>query len=272
MNISVSIIIPVFNQLHFTKGCLDSLRACGAGSEVIVIDNGSLDGTSEFLASHPGITVISNAENLGCAAAWNQGVMASHCQWVAILNNDILLSPGWLEGLLAFAEEKHLDIVSPAFREGECNYDITTYARDFVKRMAAVSRMGVAQGICFMVRRTVFDTVGLFDENFRIGQFEDTDFYRRAAAAGFHLGTTGASFIHHFGSVTQNAVKRSGDTNPYAAENRAYFQRKWKLGWWRRFWLRRRLKWRDAVWRTKESTLYGHSLVEKWIDGRLRYY
>jgi GT2 family glycosyltransferase len=269
----VTIVIPLFNQLSYTKSCLDSLRATvGDKAAVLVIDNGSTDGTMGYLRGGEGISVIGNEVNLGCAGAWNQGVRETRSEWVVILNNDVIVSSGWLTGLLAAAEREGLDVVSPGIREGENNYDIESYAQNYVERMKNAVRRGVADGICFMVRRRVFETIGLFDENFRIGQFEDTDFFRRARSAGFRLGTTGGSFIHHFGSVTQKALGQGRVEKPYVAENRAYYRKKWRMTWWKRFWLRRRLKLREFVWRTREKTLYGHTLREKWLGGRLRYY
>lgn len=269
----VSIVMPLFNQLTYTKICLESLKAMvGERARILLIDNGSTDGTAEYLADCTGVSVISNLTNLGCAGAWNQGVRESDSEWVVILNNDVVLSQGWLEGLVEYAEENGADVVSPAIREGEYNYDILEYAQAFVRRMEGVARLGVADGICFMVRRRVFETIGLFDENFRIGQFEDTDFFRRARMAGFRLSTTGRSFIHHFGSVTQKALGQGQVEKPYVAENRAYYRHKWRLTWWRRFLLRRRTKLREFLWRNVERLLYGHSLKEKWLRGRLRYY
>lgn len=269
----VSIVIPVFNQLHFTKICLESLRETVASTvQIVVIDNGSTDGTAEYLAAYPKIRVITNKDNQGCAVAWNQGVRASHASWIAILNNDVILPNNWLDGLLDFASEKDADIVSPAFREGEYNYDIAEYSEDYVRCMHSVARMGIAQGICFMVKRRVFERIGMFDETFKIGQFEDADFFRRAKIAGLILGTTGRSFIHHFASITQNSIRKEANVKPYEAENRAYFRRKWRLTWWKRFPVRRYVKLRDFWWRVSEKTIYGHTLIEKWIDGRLRYF
>ncbi len=271
--VDVSIVIPVLDQLAYTKICLESLCATGdRASEIVVINNGSSDGTAEYLASCPEITVIHNVENLGCAASWNQGVRATRSEWVMILNNDVIVYSGWMGGLLSFAEEERLDIVSPAIREGKYNYDIGVYGAEFVRRMGDISRMGVADGVCFMVRRRVFETIGLFDENFRIGQFEDADFFRRAEKAGFRMGTTGRSFIHHFGSVTQDSLRRGKVVKPYEAENRAYYRKKWNLNWGRRFLLRRRTKWRSLLWRTRERALRGHTLKERWIGGRLCHY
>lgn len=272
-SVNAAIVIPVLNQLHYTRSCLSSLGGeVTAGVPIVVVDNGSNDGTAEFLAAQQGITVVRNAENLGCAAAWNQGVNATTAEWVVLLNNDVLVTEGWLSGLLTFAQRLHADLISPAFREGELNYELAPYAREFVARMRNVTRWGTANGICFMVRRRVFETIGGFDENFRIGQFEDSDFFLRARQAGFRSATTGAAFIHHFGSVTQNAVRRDNRERPYEAENRAYFRKKWRLGWWRRRLLRVRTALRTAWWRWTERRQHGHTLYEKWLSGRLRFH
>lgn len=269
----LSIIIPVFNQVRFTKICMKSLRATRPeDSETIVVDNGSSDGTALYLSSSHDITVINNDKNLGCAAAWNQGIKASHGQWVAVLNNDIILAPGWFEGLLDFAGEKKAAIVSPACMEGEYNYDIVSYSKDFTARMRRVSRMGVAHGMCFMVRREVFDKVGLFDENFRIGQYEDADFFRRAKRAGYVLGTTGGSFLHHFGVVTQDYVRKELHENTYEAENRAYYRSKHHLTFFKRFIEKRREGVRTGWWKISERALHGHTLIERRINGQLRYF
>jgi N-acetylglucosaminyl-diphospho-decaprenol L-rhamnosyltransferase len=267
-----SIVVPVFNQVHYTKLCIESLLpTVSAEDEIIIIDNGSSDGTSEYLSKHPRLRIISNRENLGCAKAWNQGLEAAGFEWVVIANNDVIFSPQWLQGLLEFAREEEVDIVSPAIREGEYNYDIETYSKEFVSRMGSVFRRGIAQGICFMISRRVVDSIGMFDENFRIGQFEDADFFRRAVSAGFRLGTTGRSFVHHFGSVTQNAIRKN-TLSPYERHNRAYYRKKYRLTAGKRFIERRRNKLLSLWWRFSEKTLYGHTLIEKNIEGRLRYF
>lgn len=270
---NISIVMPVFNQLHFTKICVESLMTTlPEKTEIIIVDNGSSDGTAEYLSAYPNIIKITNSVNLGCATAWNQGVAASRAQWIAILNNDIILAANWLEGLLDFAEGKDAAIVSPAVREGAYNYDINKYSIKYISRMHSVSRMGVAHGICFLVKREVFDMIGLFDENFRIGQFEDTDFFRRAGLAGFIIGTTGRSFIHHFGSITQDTVRQEKAAGTYEKENRLYFRTKHNITLWRRILARRRAKLQNLWWKLSERALYRHTLMEKWNGTRLHYF
>ena len=269
-----AIVIPVLNQLAYTQGCLRCLAPdLAAGLSVVVVDNGSTDGTKEWLADLPGLRVLRNEENRGCAAAWNQGCAAvPDADWIVVLNNDVLLPVGWLAALLGAAEEHGLDIVCPAMRERDQNYEFASYAREFVERMHGVVRRGGAHGVCFAVKRAVFARIGGFDEAFRIGQFEDGDFFRRARNAGFRLGTTGACFVHHFGSVTQDALRSRANARPYEQENRAYFRKKWRLGWFRRRCEKAGTGLRAWWWRTTERRRYGHTLHEKWGGDRVLFY
>ncbi len=270
---NISVVIPVLNQLDYTRACLASLGPdLARGVRVVVIDNGSDDSTTEFLAAGAEVTVIRNATNRGCAAAWNQGVQTASAEWVVLLNNDTLVTDGWLTEQIQYAEEHGVDIISPAIREGPLNYDLASYARAFTQEMRQVTRRGVANGVCFTVRRRVFEAIGLFDENFRIGQFEDADFFLRARRAGFKLGTTGRAFIHHFGSVTQKDLQRKQTARPYEAENRAYFRRKWGLNWGRRRWGKLTAKIIATRWRLAERCVHGHSMNEKWLVGRLQFH
>ncbi len=268
----IGITLAVYNKLEYTKLCLESLHNnLPPQSHVVVVDNASSDGTAHYLSSLQWLSVIFNKENLGCAPAWNQGVQkVDGEEWTVILNNDIILTEGWWSGLMLAAECHKLDIVSPAIREGELNYEISSYAREFTSSMANVIRNDTAHAVCFAVRRNVFNTIGNFDENFKIGQYEDTDFFRRARIAGFRLGSTGGAFVHHFGSVTQQALKKR--VPGYALENKAYFVRKWKLSWWQRALERNRDKLFNRFSCFHERLRFGHSLVEKMIQGKLRYY
>ncbi|HSN15791.1 MAG TPA: glycosyltransferase family 2 protein [Anaeromyxobacteraceae bacterium] len=269
----VSIVMPVFNQLAYTKLCLESLTRHPEGiGEIVVIDNGSSDGSGDWLQGAPGIRLIRNAENRGCAGGWNQGVAAARGEWIVVLNNDVLVTAGWIQGMLDAARELALDVVTPAIREGEADYDLDGWARAVTAKLGRFCRLGAADGICFMVRRRVFETVGTFDEHFRIGQFEDSDFFRRARLAGFRLGVTGRAFLHHFGSVTQKAVRKApSGGSAYMAENRAYYRKKWRLTWLRR----QPEKWssraRHLAWRWRERLATGRTLKETWVEGRPRF-
>src|SRR5215475_12506004 len=100
----LSIIIPVFNEVDYTARCLESLESVGvADRQIVVVNNGSTDGTDTLLAARPNLRVIHNEQNRGCSVAWNQGVEASDASWVLILNNDTVIPPGCMEGMIEFA-------------------------------------------------------------------------------------------------------------------------------------------------------------------------
>ena len=258
---SVSLVIPVYNQLDYTKQCLESIARCtDQPYELIIVDNASTDGTQECLRDVQA-TVITNPRNLGCAKAWNQGVRASHGDVVGILNNDIVVTKGWIKRLVKFMEQEGHGIVSPAAREGHLNYDLESYAREFIQSCKDATRSEL-YGACLVINRDVFERVGLFDEAFAFGGCEDIDFFWRTKAAGFSVGLTGSALIHHFSMVTQDAIKRS-ETKVYPAENLAHFKKKWSRtvrgNWAVRRWTDLKHKWI----RLYERGRYGHTLIEK---------
>lgn len=128
-NLDLTITIPVFNQIHYTMQCWESLKRAGlADEQIVIVNNGSSDGTAEFLAAHPQIRAIHNPKNLGCGAAWTQGAQASKSAWTVVMNNDVLVPAGCMEGLVDFAEQERLDIVSPATCGGDMDYNFAAHA------------------------------------------------------------------------------------------------------------------------------------------------
>ena len=235
----IQFVVPVFNQLHFTRQCLDSLAQDGIPrQDIVVVDNASTDGTREFLAATKGLRVISNEVNRGCSVAWNQGVetvLAAGAEWVVVINNDVIVAKGFVEGLRGFADVSGTDIVHPATGEGEMDYDFPAFAAEFVGKMRRLSRSDDGGGDCFMVRRAVFERVGLFDTTFGLAGFEDVDFFRRARKAGFRRAISGMAYLHHFGSVTQKSVKASlGMAKRTGLASRAAYRKKHGLNWFRR--------------------------------------
>lgn len=254
-----SIVIPVFNQVAYTRQCIEHLeKHTDVPYELIIVDNASTDGTPAFLRGVRA-KLITNETNRGCAGAWNQGIAASRGHYVVLLNNDVLVTPGWLEGLLVFATATGHGIVSPAVRAGPLNYDLPTYAEAFTRACARATRPEV-NGCCMVVSREVFERVGLFDEQFRVGTFEDIDFLWRARRAGVTMGMTGAVLVHHFGEVTQRDLRQLlGD---YASANASRFATKWGRGV-EGGWLGRRAdRIRRFAQRTIERLRYGHTLIE----------
>ena len=178
-----------------------------------------------------------------------------------LLNNDIVVTAGWLPGLRSFMDAHRHGIVSPAAREGLLDYDLDAYARTYTDRCRRAARAEL-YGACLVIARRVFDRIGLFDEAFEYGGCEDVDFQWRARAAGFTVGMTGSVLIHHFSMVTQSAIVRA-ENQSYSTHNLRHFTAKWNRTV-RGNWLQRR--WAGIKHRareTYEAARYGHTLVER---------
>jgi len=221
----ISLVIPFHDQWRYTEQCLRSLERHSTPEpwKAILVDNGSTDESREALKAFPEIQVIRNESNRGCAQAWNQGLRASQGSWIGFLNNDIVLTSGWLEGLLYTAGQHSLDIVGPIHLEGELDYDLDTLGSRFVRRHRRRAFKGF-NACCFLVRREVCEGIGDFDERYDKGKYEDSDFVLRAREAGFTVGLSGAALIHHYGGRTVRAVQ---GMEAIESENRKRFLDKW---------------------------------------------
>jgi GT2 family glycosyltransferase len=255
-----SIVIAVYNQLAYTKQCLEAIhKSTLIPFELIIIDNSSSDGTAEFLKG-VNASVITNETNQGCAIAWNQGIKISRGLYVVILNNDVLVTPGWLDALIQFIEGTGHGIVSPSVREGNMNYDLLNYSKSFTEICRRAWRPDVS-GCCMLIRRSVFDQIGLFDEQFFVGH-EDTDFIWRCKSAGFTIGMTGSALVHHFSQTTQNQIKADGQRD-YGSSNAAKFLKKWGRSDKGTRVERLINRVRKNYWFVSEKLRYGHTLIEK---------
>src|ERR1700712_3679271 len=155
---SYTVVIPVLNQLHYTQQCVQSLLDGGTpAAAIMVIDNGSSDDTPKWLASQPSLPSVHNAVNLGCGGAWTQGSLLAASEWVVLLNNDVIVAPGAIDAMLAAADRDSLDVVSLSLVEGPLDYDFAAHAVAFVQAMKGTVRRGWFHGVCFAVRRRVFE-------------------------------------------------------------------------------------------------------------------
>ena len=211
----VSIVIPVFNKVEYTRKCVEALAATvdpGEFIEIVLVDNGSTDGTREFLASLGGdVVVVRNTTNFGFAAACNQGARVARGRNIVFLNNDTVPQPGWLKGLLAAAKEEDAAICGGRLVYPDGSIQHAGVAIDhrgigyhifngFPKDHSAVTKRRRFQAVtaaCMLVRRDVFEALGGFDEAYRNG-FEDVDLCLRAGEKGYRiLYAPECVVIHH---------------------------------------------------------------------------
>jgi len=241
-----SIVMLTYNELECTRECLESIeRNTPEPHEVILVDNGSTDGTLPFLrelcAGKEQYRLIENGANLGFAAGCNIGMRRARGGRILLLNNDTVVTRGWLAGMLECLErEPEAGIVGPMTNEiagaqqvGETSYrntqELEQFARSFRSEHAG-RRIPVDRvvGFCMLFTRELMELVGELDQSFGTGNFEDDDYCLRAALAGFGCLIAGDVFIHHYGS---RSFKANGiDYARAMATNRAVFDAKWDLG------------------------------------------
>lgn len=237
----VSIILVTLNQLDFTEICLESIiEATTENYELIIIDNGSTDGTVEFLRQHPSVKLIENNENVGFAAACNQGIAMAKGNYILFLNNDTLVTYGWLSHLLRWMKENPaIGLIGPVTNYAgstqsipgltlATHQDMHKFAEEIMsKNWRKGYETDFLSGFCLLVKRDVIDTIGGFDEQFLIGSYEDDDFCLRAKLADYSLFVAQDVYVHHFGSMTfqgeqMNYLERHD-------QNWEVFKTKWKL-------------------------------------------
>lgn len=229
------IIIPVWNQLSFTKDCLSSIYAnTGPGYGLIIVDNASSDDTKNYLeAAKSGANVpfalIRNKSNLGFIKAVNQGIAASKARYICLLNNDTIVTKGWLEAMIEVAESSPgVGIVNPSSNnlgqkpaKGE---PIELYAGKFRDSAIKSVEMATAVGFCMLIKREVIEKIGLFDEIYGMGNFEDTDFSRRAAKAGYRCARAVRAYVYH---RENSSFKYLKDFDSGFKRNREIYEVRW---------------------------------------------
>ncbi|MCX6031405.1 MAG: glycosyltransferase [Chloroflexi bacterium] len=227
----VSVLLLTWNSQHFIRQCLDSVLtgASEISREVIVVDNGSLDGSPDILQGFNEITLIRNERNRGVAAARNQGILRARGEYVLLLDIDAVLTAGSLGKLVSFmARSPAAGLVGPKLisPDGSLQYScrrfptlLSKLARRIPQRWArdylsdeelrwwahdAISEVDYVIGACQLIRRSIFEVVGLLDERIFYGP-EDVDFCLRLWKAGKKVYyAPEAVVVHHEQRITRN--------------------------------------------------------------------
>ena len=220
----ISIILLGFNLLAFTKLCVESvLMNSDAPFELILVDNGSVDGTREYFqdlaARDARVKAVLNSRNLGFARGCNQGIALATGGYVLFLNNDTIVPRGWLSRLLAhFKARPAVGAVGtisnrvsgpqelpsvPMANHPDALPEILAFGDEVAARASGQGfELARLVGYCLMVRRDVLDRIGGFDPCFGIGNFEDDDLCLRIRTVGFRTWVAQDVYVHHFGSRT----------------------------------------------------------------------
>jgi GT2 family glycosyltransferase len=237
MSVTLSICILTLNARDFLRACLHSIQEhTTLDHEIIVVDNGSSDGTSDMLQTEfPTVRLIQNQENLGYTYPNNQAMQLAKGRFIALLNPDTLVHSGAFEQLCAFLES-HPDvgIVGPKVlnpdgtlqapcRRGDSRpWAVISYFTGLAKRFPdkaffngyllthlpedQIHPVDGVSGSCMFIRREVVDQIGYLDERFFAYQ-EDADYCLRARQAGWQVYYNPEAQITHFGGQGGSRVQ-----------------------------------------------------------------
>ena len=239
----VSIIIPAHNAEVYCKQCIQTvLIHTTAPYELILVDNGSSDGVAELFDSIPGAKVIHTGQNLGFAGGVNRGIEVASGHPL-LLNSDTLVPEGWLDRLRnALLRDDRIGMVGP---RSNCvsgvqlisglqlnsletiNSFSQQLAQENHEKYSPVRRL---VGFCMLIRNTALAEVGLFDESYGIGNYEDDDYCIRMLRAGYELHMAEDAFVFHYGSRTfQEMGIADSNWEMLLEKNAALFKNKWQL-------------------------------------------
>lgn len=235
-----SIVILTFNKISYTKKCIESIRKyTSKGSyEIIVVDNASTDGTISWLKEQSDIITIFNKDNLGFPKGCNQGIEIAQGSEVLLLNNDVIVTPKWLEQMLeALYSSEKIGAVGPVTNYAHGQEIPVTYQNEaemvsFASEVTGKFKNKWSQktkliGFCLLFKKSALDEVGLLDELFSPGNYEDDDISFRILLAGYKLLLCHNIFVHHFGSTSfRNDISKFNDL---LSKNELKFLDKWKI-------------------------------------------
>ena len=241
----VTVVILTWNGIEYTKACLDSLHRVTdrTNVDIVVVDNGSQDGTVEYLKTLSWVTPLFNSENLGFVGGNNVALkLVDKSRDVILLNNDTEIhDPLWIQKLQKSAyRDEQIGVVGCRIRRiaGDTFQHAGTYMPDFTywgqqigggeKDINQYNQDIDVEGVvfaCVYIRRAVMNVVGYLDEDY-FSYFEDTDYCLKAIVAGFRVVNCGALTILHreHGSTAANKVNQ----NEMFLTSQKIFLRKWK--------------------------------------------
>ena len=233
----VSVIVPLYNSLALTQEMLASLRATlpsGLTHEIIFVDDGSTDGTRDWLAAlnDPVIRVVLNERNMGFAASNNRGVALACGEFLALLNNDLVLMPGWIEPMLAVFDDPSLRAgivgnLQHRMDNGALDHAgivVTpqgklSHIRELPEHAKGPREVFAVTAACCLLKRDDFLAAGGFDEGFVNGG-EDVDLALKLRVRGKRAIVATGSVVRHHVSAARGPTSLRDEQN-----SRRLFQR-----------------------------------------------
>lgn len=218
---SVSVIIPCFNAVKYTRQCVKSvLLNTNYSYELILINNGSSDSTEQYFSKLKAsvkpvnglqkLTVIQLKRNIGVAGALNLGISKSAGMYVCYLNNDVIVTMDWLGKMVrACRENAYNAVVGTLFNSFEDEQFAAEIEKDksrideISKIISLINKNKIKKsrtihGLCMLVKKKIFAEVGLFNANIYPCFGEDIEFCERVKKRGYNLIDALDVFIFHY--------------------------------------------------------------------------
>lgn len=240
----VSIIIPVYNQFHYTYNCIKSIKnhTRGINYEIIVADDVSTDQTREIEKIVDNLKVVHNKENLGFLLNCNNAAKFAKGKYIHFLNNDTYVQRGWLSSLLELIEKDEKigmvgsKLVYPNGLLQEAGgifwRDASAWNYGRGKSPAApeynyVKEADYISGASILIPKKLWDEIGGFDSRFAPAYYEDSDLAFEVRKYGYKVVYQPESVVMHFEGMS-NGTDTSTGIKAYQVENKAKFFDKWK--------------------------------------------
>lgn len=243
----VTIAVTAYNKLDYTKLAVESILRhtdlAALGAELLLIDNGSDDGTADYFSSIPQASVLPLPEPLGYPAT-SLGALAAKGRYYVHFANDIIATPGYLEGLLrCIRADSRNGLAVPLCNAMSSGQSIAVSYPDPRQDPAGLASFAAAYNHpdplkweerprllpCMSIMPAVLARACTNDPWFRYGEFADDDVSTRLRRAGFHQVLARDTFVHHFGSVTASTVQSQAQTLP---QSRLLYRQKWGVDAW----------------------------------------
>ncbi len=230
------IVMAVWNNLELTKSCVDSIiRNTDTDYRLVIIDNASDGETKKYLEQlkdKEGIRVllIRNESNFGFIKAMNQGMRLSEAPYVCLLNNDTIVTRGWLSEMVRVAQSSpRIGLINPSSntlgqkpdKNGE---SVEACAERLKREVASSTEIGSAIGFCMLIKKEVIDKIGVFDEIYGMGNFEDTDYSRRVIKEGYICARAHRAYVFH---DEGSSFKRGSLFDENFERNRQIYEFRW---------------------------------------------
>ena len=235
-----SIVILSFNELQNTRLCIESVKKFTDKSicEIIVVDNGSTDGTVEWLQEQDDIKSILLKINVGIAPGFNVGYKEAKGETVVFLANDTIVTPNWINNIskALYCDEsiaavtavvnKGLDSITIPVSYNNIDEMINFARRNNISDPSRWKRKILLGLYCIVVKKKVLDKISAFDERFAPAYFEDYDLGLNIISNGYKIIQCNDAFIHHFSDVT---IRKNPQRYEIMNKGQVKFNNKWKF-------------------------------------------